>query len=132
MITKRVNRYINLAVRESFKSTFGRISIGAVIVDGNYVVSRGTNSLRSHPRQARLNDLAHRTAPRSCTHAEVSALVNSKQYDLQGCSIFVGRVGRSGGYANCKPCAACQRGITDSGISRVYFTDENGVNSYEC
>ena len=132
LVSKRVKRYIALALQESTKSKFGRISIGAVIVDGNYVVSKGSNSTRTHPRQAAYNRISGRVCSGSCTHAEVQALINSKQYDLAGCEIFVGRFARTGELANCLPCPACAHGIRDAGISRCYYTTELGVKSYEC
>ena len=130
-INKRVKRYITLALQESLKSTYGRISIGAVIVDGNYVVSRGSNSTRTHPRQAELNRLSNRSCTGSCTHAEVQALVNSRHYDLSGCDVFVGRYDRRGALSMCKPCPACELGLRDAGISRCYYTTNEGVKILE-
>lgn len=125
--TKKVKRYIALALTESIRSDYDRINIGAVIVDGNYVVSKGFNSNRTHPRQNRYNSASCRTCHGSAIHAEVDALVKARDYDLSRCAIFVARFDRRGNFANCKPCIACQYGLRDSGIQRCYFTDRDGI-----
>jgi deoxycytidylate deaminase len=131
IVTKRIKRYISLALHESTRSTHGRVSIGAVIVDGNYVVSRSANHIHTHPKQAALNAAEGLMYKGACLHAEVGALVNARRYDVQGCDIFVGRYDRRGNLADCKPCPACERGLRNSGISRCYFTNQDGVNKIE-
>lgn len=126
-INKRVKKYIALALEESTRSDYKRINIGAVITDGNYVVSKGYNSLRTHPKQSLYNDLTHRTCNRSAIHAEMDAVIKARNYDLSDCSIFIARFDRRGKLAMCKPCPACQRVLSDSGIRKCYFTDSTGI-----
>jgi len=131
MITNRVKRYITKALEVSLSSDFHRIKIGAVIVDGNYIVSAASNTQRSHPRQAQLNKRVARVATRSCLHAEVHALVRSGRRDLSGAELYVARYDRNGRFGNCKPCAACQMAIKDAGIHTVYYTTPTeGIKQY--
>lgn len=129
-ISNRTKRYITKALEASLESDFQRIKIGAVIVDGNYIVSAASNKNRSHPRQASFNERSNRVAPRHCIHAEVHALVRSGSYDLSGTELYVGRFDRNGRLGDCKPCVACQLAIKDSGIRLVYYTTTKGIESY--
>ena len=126
-MNKRVQRYVTLAIKESLNSTYRRVKIGAVIVDGNYVVSKGANLLSSHPMQFRYNNKVSRVAPDHNCHAEILALVRSKSYDLSGAEIFVGRLNRVGNLADCRPCSACFQAIVDSGITTITYTTPRGV-----
>jgi len=97
--------------------------MGAVIFRGNKVVSTGFNKMKSHPRYAN-EDWYY------FLHAEMMAIINAKQ-DLTGCSIYVYREFKNGdGYALAKPCDSCMAAIIESGISRVYFTDNNNPKGY--
>jgi deoxycytidylate deaminase len=132
MITNRVKRYITKALEASLMSDYHRIKIGAVIVDGNYIVASASNTRRSHPRQAQFNSRAKRLAIHSCLHAEVHALIRSGRYDLSGTELYVGRFDRTGKFGNCKPCLACQMAIKDAGINVVYYTTPTeGIKHYE-
>lgn len=127
MISDRHTHYMNLALTEALRSPMHRVKIGAVIVDGNYVVSKGFNLLSSHPMQYRYNTETGRVAEDHRCHAEVSALVRSKQYPLVDCDMFIGRRDKTGHLAQCRPCVACYRAIRDAGISRIFYTTPSGI-----
>lgn len=127
MITKRERRYILAALDESLRSKFGRIQIGAVLVDGNYVVSRGYNQEVSHPLQRKYNDRGKRVAPDHFLHAEIHALVRSKAYDLTDCEAFIARLDREGRLAMCRPCPACMAALQDAGIQTIIYTTPKGI-----
>lgn len=123
MITKRDTKHLALALEESIKSTYQRVKIGAVIAQGNKVISKGANLSTSHPMQRWFNDRAGRVAPCHNLHAEMNAIVKSKGRDLRGTTIYVARVDRSGAFGMCRPCPACECAIRARGITRViYFT----------
>lgn len=119
----RNERYFQLAKEASLRSTHDRIRIGAVIVKGNWVVSKGFNQAKSHPRQFTYNRLSGRVAPKSHLHAEIDALIKSKDADLSGSSIYVFRETKNGKPALCKPCPACTLALRESGVSEVFFTE---------
>ncbi len=58
------------------------------------------------------------------THAEVSAVLRHP-YPQQGV-LYVARFVRSGRPALAKPCPTCQRALGELGISRVYYTTDEG------
>lgn len=127
--SRRALRYITLALNESLNSTYERVRIGSVVVDGNFVVARGSNQNTSHPMQHKYNLKTGRLAPAHALHSEMQALVRSKSYDLTGCEIFVGRYDRNGILGNCRPCPACYQAIVDAGIRRVTYTTPRGIIS---
>jgi deoxycytidylate deaminase len=127
VITKRERRYVLVALDESLRSKFGRIQIGAALVDGNYVVSRGFNQEVSHPLQRKYNDRSGRVAPDHFLHAEIHALVRSKSYDLTGCEAYVARLDRRGRPAMCRPCPACLAALADAGLQTIIYTTPQGI-----
>ena len=122
--------WMERAAAVSMLSNHDRVRIGAVIVKGNYLIATGWNQKKSHPMQAKYN--VHRELECSnYIHAEIHSLVRSGREDVTGSTIYVYRENKSGEEANCKPCAACTRAIYDAGISRVYYTTEEGIESYD-
>jgi deoxycytidylate deaminase len=119
------------ALRESLKSPYRRVKIGAVIVDGNFIVSSGFNVDTSHPMQYKYNNKVGRIAPAHRGHAEMMALVRSKDYDLTGCEVFVGRYDRRGRLASCRPCVACWTALQEAGITKITYTSPQGIQSEE-
>lgn len=130
-ITRKHLRYITHALEKSLESDYEKIKIGAVLVDGNYVVSSACNTRRTHPMQGRYNVLAGRNCPRHCLHAEIGTLVKSKDYDCTGSEIYVGRYERNGQLGNCCPCPSCTLALRRAGVVRVYFTTPLGVKTIE-
>lgn len=128
---KRQLRYVTTALKESLKSPYKRVKIGAVIVDGNYVVSKGFNLNTSHPLQYKYNNKVGRYGHGHAAHAEIMALIRSKDYDLTGCEAFIGRYDRRGRFAICRPCNACYAALQEAGISRITFTTPDGIVSEE-
>lgn len=134
--TTRQLRYFTVAKRNAAKSTFNRrnkagndrVMIGAAIVKGNYVISKGVNKNKTHPFQLMYNDRASCVAPYPSIHAEVDALIYSRYSDLSGCEIFVYRAMVDGSIANCRPCKACINALMDAGIKHIYYTTDKGYH----
>lgn len=94
---------------------------------GNWVISKGHNESKSHTRQYNFNVRAGRVDCHHNIHAEISALVNSKDNDLGGADVFVSRTLRSGTSGMCRPCAACALALKEAGIRLVWYTTEKGI-----
>lgn len=60
--------------------------------------------------------------PEPSTHAEARALRKSDC----GCTLYVARVLRSGGWAMSKPCPKCQARIRNHRVKKVYYTISDG------
>lgn len=135
--TPRHERFFNAARRNMKKSTYirygrgGRVSIGSVIVKGNYVISGGVNQRKTHVVQHMYNVLSAYYAPTPNIHAEVDALIKSKNHDLTGAEVYVYREHMDGELASCRPCTACMRALKDAGVQHIYYTSGTGFH-YEC
>ena len=124
--TTREMRWYKQAKRESKKSTHDKAHVGAVIVIGNYVVSRGFNKTKTHPRQAKLDREQNYHCPNAKLHAEVSALLNSGKVDLSNAEIYVYREDKHGNIANSKPCVSCTEALRVAGVREVFYTTTEG------
>lgn len=129
-MNRRDLRFITKALETSLESDNGKVRIGAVITDGNYLVSKACNVKRTHTLQHKYNLRSGRSCPAPKLHAEMHALIKSRDYDLTGCTIYIGRYLQNGTLGNCKPCSSCTQALRDSGIKRVVFTTEEGVVEY--
>lgn len=135
-MTKKEKRFYKMAREASFMSDFRIARVGAVVVQGNCILSVGHNSTKTRPLQHRYNIYRHfqnydESIPRQ--HAEVDALspLIGKEINWSKVSIFIYRELRDGTPACSRPCEACMRLIKDLGIRDVYFIDENGRYVYE-
>jgi deoxycytidylate deaminase len=115
------------ALKESLKSNYRRVNIGAVLVVGNYLAARGANLDKAHPLQYKYNERSRRPPSSHKLHAEVHALINSKQLDLTNGTVYVGRLDRNGTLAMCRPCKACRMALRKAGISTMIYTTPQGV-----
>ena len=130
---------IGRALAESAKSTFGRVKIGAAVMDDRgWICGYGYNQRRTHPRQYAANKRVGKQIEQPCIHAEIDALLVAQSCPTVALgfarleTIYVARLDRNGRLANCRPCAACHSEIVRAGIKRVVFTTENGIEEYEC
>ena len=138
VITDNDRKGIARALAESAKSTFGRVKIGAAVMDSTgWICGYGHNQRRTHPRQYEANKRVGKQITHPCIHAEIDALLvaQSDPSIVLGfhklATIYVARLDRNGRLANCRPCAACHSEIVRAGIKRVVFTTENGVEEYK-
>lgn len=133
--TTRQKRYFLAAKQSSLNSTYkrlnrpngcGRVSIGSVIVNGNYIVSKGHNKIKTHPFQQLHNHRSLYQSPSPRIHAEIDALIYSRYNDLTSCEIFVYRQNMDGSLGDCNPCKACRNALKDAGIKHLYYTTNEG------
>lgn len=115
---------IELAKKQASKSTFTRAKIGAVIVSGGRVVSKGYNKIRG------AKGIKHKRWE-SSLHAECDAILNAIKAgcydDLDRAILFVSHIRPSGTIGNACPCSHCMAVIRGSGkFKRVVFTCGNG------
>lgn len=135
---KKDYHFFDLAEKVSKTSDYGkRIKIGAVITDKSEVISVGSNRRKSHPLQKMLNkkyfssrfgglydiDTIHH---HFSIHAELNAILNAGDRDLNGCSIYIFRRDSNGDISMCRPCKACMAAIKLCGIKKIYYTTKDG------
>lgn len=103
--------------------------IGATVVLKHRIVSSACNSdCKTHPLQKRYNKYRFvEDSPHKC-HAELLALLPliKDGVDLSNASIFTYRQHRNGYLACARPCKSCMALIKDCGITRLFYTTEDG------
>jgi len=115
--------FYNIAQQVKEKSKDERTKVGAVIVGKDKeIVSTGYNSF---PRGIVDNRPERQERPEKYywfEHAERNAIYNAARIGVstKGCTM----------YLTCGiPCADCARGIINAGISRIFVTRAQGLNS---
>lgn len=116
----RIAHRVALTVDESCE-----FLLGAVVARGNRVLSTGTCSRKTHPKNPKL------TVPtkRKQLCAEVDACLRALHThgDLTGCTVYVVRGARTGGERRmARPCRHCQKFLSDLGIRKVFYSDTDG------
>lgn len=131
MITRRDRKFLGLALAESSNATHRRVMIGSVVVRSNKVLGRGANLNTPHPIQLFYNTIVDREAPEHLLHSEMHALlVAKKRYgSLEGSTIYINRVTRTGHMAMCRPCRACYRALQVEGVVRMVYSTPYGYSS---
>lgn len=110
-------KFFNLAKKLSYKSDYYAHRLGAVVTRGNEILGIGFNKKKTHPlSETRFNNI----------HAELSAILNSGEEDLSGCSIYVYRETKHGTLAMARPCEHCMKLLRQVNISKIYYSTETG------
>lgn len=110
-------KYFNLAKKLSYKSDYLAHQLGAVIVRGNELIGIGFNKRKTHPlSKTRFNNI----------HAELSAIINSGEENLNGATIYVYRETKDGELAASRPCVHCLQLLRNVNIRKVYYTTPFG------
>ena len=131
-MTNKEKRYFNIAREISFLGDFDRVHIGAIVVEGNRIISTGYNSNKTSPLQQKYNRYRNfvdgcRSQPK--IHAEIAAiapLLHRNNVNWCNVSIYVYRELADGTRGCSRPCAACMRLIQELGIKRIYYIGKNG------
>jgi deoxycytidylate deaminase len=114
---------LNKCIQLASKLQNQKQRVYSIIVDKRgRVLSSGSNHFtKSHPRQAYYCELATHEQHKIYLHAELSALVNLKDYDKAE-TIYVARVNKKGQPLPSHPCPICQMAIKDAGITKIVTT----------
>jgi len=110
MSLKWDTRFLGLAAHISSWSKDPSSQVGAVITDGNRIISLGYNGFA-----AGVNDTEDRLEDRACKlnltiHAEENAMIFAKR-DLTGCTVYVTH----------PPCPRCASKLVQEEVKRVVF-----------
>ena len=110
MSLKWDTRFLGLAAHISSWSKDPSSQVGAVITDGNRIISLGYNGFA-----AGVNDTEDRLGDRACKlnltiHAEENAMIFAKR-DLTGCTVYVTH----------PPCPRCASKLVQEEVKRVVF-----------
>lgn len=108
--------FFRLARNSSLLSSHDRSKVGAVLVNKRPMVF-GFNKFKSHTKYA--NPSFH---DKISVHAEIACLIESKDKNLEGWSIYVYREDCHGEVANSRPCDDCMVQLKKRGIKKIYYT----------
>lgn len=131
-ILKQPPKNLVLAKQIAETSEYGNLHktywLGSVIATkqtGGYILSVGTNNLRSHPLQIKYaRNFLREEDNYISTHSEIDAISRCRVGDLISSSIFVARNTKSGSWGNSRPCEGCMKAIVAYGISNVFFYED--------
>lgn len=119
MLSKRDQAYLSVA-RYFAKKSSARNTHGAVVVKGGRVLGTGWNKNRNHPAIVSPEHIKT-----DCSyHAEEVAIREAGEYNVRGAILYVARVNKHGKDRDSKPCAKCEKLITEVGIKRVIYTSQ--------
>jgi len=91
---------------------------GAVLVRNGKVISSGHNKVTTRCPSHMYS-----------VHAEMAAIKQSSSNELKDAQLYVVRVRKCGHVAESRPCRKCQQFMKLHGISRCYFTTDDGFDS---
>ncbi len=122
-LSKKKQRFIELASRIAMQTEFREYKHGAVLVRAGAVVntSCNKNKYKAWANQFRKKQRGHATV-----HAEIGAILGLDRSVTEGATIYVVRVGRDGCLRNSKPCAMCEAAMQYVGIKKVIYSNEDG------
>lgn len=115
-LSRRTGGWMVLAARQAARSEC-KWRHGAVLVRGGSVLATGYNRMVSDP---------FATLGRCSVHAEAMALRGAKS--CRG-TLYVVRLRPDGSWAGSAPCRSCTRQLKESGVERVVFSTDIGVQS---
>ena len=115
-------RFIDVCRKLASHSDHYQHKISSIIIKRNRIISLGYNSMKTNPNSPH---------EYKSTHAEWDAIRQLDQEALEDSTIFVFRERRDGTFGNSKPCPACWRTIVGSGIRKVVYTHEDGLQTIE-
>lgn len=115
---------LDLAIQIAASSP-SRYRIGAVLLKKNKVISTAVNlEKKSHPFQAKIAKKVG-MVPKIYLHAEVHALIRAR-CDVD--TIVVARLDKRGQLKLSRPCACCSFALQEAGITKVYYSTDNGFH----
>ena len=109
-------KWLSHSVSIAQRAKHSQWRVGAIIVKNGRVLGSGTNRYRNNPARVDISGVSY--------HAEEVAI--RKAGDVDGATIYVGRITRSGKIGLALPCPRCQDDLFGSGISQAVWTEPNG------
>jgi len=117
-----LDKLIKLAKKLALKSTHPRHKMSCIVFKRNTLLSFGINAIKTHPKSK---------DPHHMIHAELNAILDIDERDLDGASVLVYRERRCGGCGMAKPCQSCEAMLKAVGVKEVYYTTEKEVKFFK-
>jgi deoxycytidylate deaminase len=108
-------KFFKIAREESFKSNYQH-KIGAILVSGSRILSKGYNQIR-HLK------IGKRYTAFDCSlHAERDCVSKLDKSSVKGADIYIYRETKDGFPALSLPCSQCMFMLHELGIHRIFYT----------
>ena len=122
-ISKKQERYFELARRLAYQSDYEGFRHGAILLRGGSVINASFNKSNfcSFGQQFREPNTGSATL-----HAELGTILGVDRSRTQGSDVYVARINNDGVFRMSKPCPMCQNAMRYCGVSRVYYTTGEG------
>jgi len=116
-----MNKIIKIAIEEALSSE-SNFMVGAVVHNKSKIYSSGFNcAYKTHP-EAQVFEKYNRGH-----HAEMSALIKVRHYDLKNLELTVIRISKKDGSLQmAKPCEQCMELISNFDIRKIHYSDGTG------
>jgi tRNA(Arg) A34 adenosine deaminase TadA len=124
-LSKKKQRYIELAMRIAGQTEFREYKHGAVLVRGGTVLNTSCNKNKYKAWANRFRD-SKKQRGHATVHAEIGAILGLDRSVTEGATIYVVRVGKCGDLKNSKPCPMCEAAMQYVGIKKVVYSSEDG------
>lgn len=124
-LSKKKQRYIELAMRIAGQTEFREYKHGAVLVRGGTVLNTSCNKNKYKAWANRFRD-SKKQRGHATVHAEIGAILGLDRSITEGSTVYVVRVGRDGCLRNSKPCPMCEAAMQFVGVKKVVYSNENG------
>lgn len=111
---------LNRAIKEALKSTH-KMRHGCVIFKNSHIISTGYNGLR-HTNRLDPKYLKWKGS----LHAEQRAIIYATK-PLLRTSILVIRLNQKAELMYSKPCIVCQTLLKEVGITKIYYSTQDGI-----
>jgi deoxycytidylate deaminase len=118
-ISKRQERYFELAKRISYQSDYLGYRHGALLVKGGSVLNASSNKSNFCSFGNRFREPNTGSAT---LHAELGTILGLDRSSTQGTDVYVVRVNNNGEYRMSKPCPMCESAMRHCGVSRVFYS----------
>jgi tRNA(Arg) A34 adenosine deaminase TadA len=114
ILAKRDYRWVQRSIGVALTSAHP-FKMGAVAIRGGNLQGYATNRIRNHPKV--VDDWY------DCSvHAEQSLAENC---DVRSSIVYIARVTPGGNAALAKPCRSCLQSLTESGVKRIVWTEDD-------
>lgn len=119
IISHRQLRLLQIAKKTAIDSFATQFKFGVVLANKSNILSSGTNNPgKTHPKSLTTGQLHH---------AEFSAIINART-NLSGADMYIWRSGKGQKPLLARPCNCCMNLIRKTGIKRIFYSTENGIN----
>ena len=122
-ISKKQERYFELAKRISYQSNYISYRHGAILIKGGSIINISSNKSNSCAFGNRFRVPYTGSAT---LHAEIGAILGVERTTTQNADIYVVRINKKDEFRMSKPCSMCQNALKFCGISRVFYSTDNG------